>query len=800
MLTAMSEGAVTLAEGLATLGRALARRPERAVVALLEVPLSEKMAVAAALESLCEDEGIAGESAAIVEVHEDDGVRAELTTLNRERDLRLRHQRLIVVVATCAEALRFARELAPDLLTSPDVRLTIRAREREGTDDPAAMKVAIGALMQRLHRELDLTGLLPGSIERHKVPIDQLFMELADFQGLSRARSLTTLRRSQLTLFSDLEPSSPREERRRRATLLLADPGAGKTTLLRRLAVIYSEGGKDPLGVGAVLPLLVPLAELASARERDRVRPLSELLGGWLVAQGIEDLGWQSVMPEMLLLLDGIDEIPEVAVRRGLVEEAIALAEQRQIAAVVLTGRSFLVDELRGAIHRCRLLRIRAPERAEVERYLMSFIRLRAVEGAEGRARALTARIWGDRDLRALVATPLLLLFLALLHEFEGRLPDRRVEIYNRLSELLVDRWVHARSLARGSRVRSLSRGEVQQVLGPLAWWIVERGGGAASRVEIKAQLTSLLSRREEESVAAEQAETLLTILKDHSALLRRAPGGRWAFVHHSVAEFFAAREAERDQERWDVLVQEPFDSLWREVILFAAGIAGVERGNLARVDALVDAVLQGGRRSGRYEARYPSLMVGLLREDPQLSRRQQAALIERLCEFWFEHAFYRASANQVQYEAVAFLEWAVGSRFAPLVARALGRYFGGEPTRRVRWDRLLVASFFPGANKLQADDAVDVNEIVATYGRGEGNERAAMLIASPLVLALPRLLLGLRLDLGPLKVLLAAEDDWRLRLVRFDPPEGEGGLGGGEQLGCAEEGGDGEQREADDP
>ena len=728
---------------LEALRRALELHPARAVIALIEVAPPLASPLRRGIDGLVQEHGVTPDALSVIEVRDTAGVRAELTTINRERDLRLAAQRLLVVLAADAAALRLARELAPDLLTSPDLRLTVAPPEPAGTASRDALAAHLRALMLDRHRELDLTGLLPGTVERRTVALDSIFMELADFTE----SALPPLARD--------GANAPRP----RATLILADPGAGKTTLLRRLVTRYAAGEEDPLEIGECVALLLPLAEIADSRVKDRVRPIPEFLGEWLAAQGVDAAGLDALLPRMLLLLDGIDEVPDPQLRLALVEEALGLAEHQRILAVVLTGRSLLVDELRRFTPRCRMLRLRPPTREQIEDYLRHFMALRTGTQPATTPAELTRRIWEDRDLRALAATPLLLLFLALLHEFEGRLPDRRVEIYARLSELLVDRWVHARSLAsRSARSRTMTRGEVQTVLGPLAWWIVERGGAAVPEFAFKARLTDLLGRREDPPEAERRAGELLQLLQHESALLRPEPGRRWAFIHHSVAEFFAAREAEREPTSWEFLLADPYATRWREVLLFAAGIVGTERGSVARVDALFAAVDRGARRRGRYEARHPNLLVGLLREDPGLSTRQRRALLQRLGEFWFVNAFFQESALLAQAEAVDFLDWSAGSALAPLVRDLLDHYLTQGALHRVQWDRVFASALVP-SDGLPASALPDLT-------RRDPSQREMLLHAyvGPLAAALPRLMRAHGLDPAPLLAAWARSDDPRLR------------------------------------
>lgn len=762
------------------LEQALRLHPARAVVAILEVPSSRLGAVREAIRDAGEAAGIEDGAIEVHAVSVGGGDLAWLAGLNRERDLRIRVRRALVFLVADAPSLRLLRETAPDLTAATDVWVAISPSEVR--PDWSALASSVRDRMASLHGSFDLTGLLPGSVEKRVIEVDRLYMDLLDL-GPELPRQAAGRPGQE---FDAGDPPLP-------AWLLLADPGAGKTTALRRLAWTYAGGRGDPLGVGPAVPILLPLAELAVDRDRNRVRPLVDFLPDWLREHDIA--GGEALrdhLREILLLLDGLDEMREPGARRSVAVEVAGLVEQGKIAGVVLSGRSYLVDELRGESPRFRAASCRAPSPDQIRSYLERFLVARGTADAGRVATELADDILADRDLGELARTPLLLVFLALLHEIEGRLPDRRIEVYDRLAELLVERWVRARSLSRlgqSTGSRKAGRGEAWRVLGPLAWWFVERGGGAVPEVEIETRLCAIEALREEAPEAGRRARELLDLLRHDSALLRPEPRNSWAFVHPSVAEFFAARDAARDPDRWSLLIADPFRPEWREIVAFAAGFVGIEQGNTALLDQLVEAVLRGTRRAGRYEARHPSLLVGLLVEDPLLSSRQKRALAARLCEFWFTNAFHREvprrsaqpgpglltrlverSADRVQAEAAAFLSWGAGSALRDMLAAELAGWFAPQPSPSIRWDRLLAASRYVASPEAEQAFRFLLTHWakVAPELRAPLDPRHAPLLETggPLLESLPALLPSYDISPEPLLSFLRGHADWRLRAV----------------------------------
>lgn len=609
--------------------------------------------------------------------------RAQLREFNRARDTLLASHRLIYLRVGSAEDVRFLRRVAPDLTAAIDVFVELVAAPT-GSSDWGECQRQVRALMMDRHGELDFRGLLPASVDQRVLPLDQLYLSLVD------------LRSRQVSF----------EFARDNAWLVLGHPGTGKTTFVRHLAWTYARGEDDPLELGVKLPVLLSLSDYGHEREQNRVAGLIEFLPRWLSEQGVTHASAVlEQLPRVLLLLDGLDELRSTEARRGVLTEVEQLLHAGRIGGVVVTGRSYLVDELRERNYGLRLCTTRAPTREEVHAFVRNFVRLQ--RGDERHAEQLVARIEADPDLRALAQTPLMLAFMVVLDELEGRLPDRRIEIYYRLGEMLVERWTRARSIgASTTRRERPTRADALRVLGPLAWWTVERGGGAVDEVSLLREIERIEARRETPEEARRRATALLELLGKDTALLVPIGQQRWTFVHPSIAEYFAGVEAERAPERWQALLEDPFRAEWREIVLFCAGQLGVIEGRMSSLDQLVNAILHKSRRAGRYDAKYPSLLMGLLAESPGLSSEQISHIVRRLLEFVFQTAFSVRSRWQVQREFVALLGASSPSVHVVLAAQLRDSF--GARAASIRWDRVFMFSELPDV--LMATDA----EIVA--------------------------------------------------------------------------------------
>jgi len=570
---------------------------ERAVLALVQLPPAGP-GIPAAAQVAADLAGALRGPVEVLTVHEDEATRVRLLALNTGRDLLLRRLRAVIFVCDSGTAARFLRHTAPDLTATVDLVFDLEVEVDLSHDE-------LGRRLQEVQgqrfRELDLSGLVPHTADVVRVSVEAVYQarRLIRPEGGARVEG--------------------------GAGLLLAEPGAGKTTWMRHAAGQPSEK----------LALYAPLSAWV-AQARERALPLFDWLEGFTGRL----LGGQPVhlgphLGQMILLLDGLDEVPGRDARRRVVEEVLALRQEHPGFVCIVAGREHVVEDLLAEqLRRLRVLRL-APVQPAQRRHLVDAL-LRARRGLAATARLapdvahLQQEILGHRDFARFGANPLLLTFLAVLADLGRGMPAQRVELYDELVGMLIVSWQKVRTASTGRR---LNRADVLRVVAPLAWRLVERGVGGLTEDELLDFLVETDARESDSGAARRAARHRLEQLREDSALLL-ATDGLWRFHHATIAEFLAARAVLQTPAFLGELCVDPYEPRRVQVLAFALALAcDLEpRDDVAL--PLLEALDAKARRPGRYDAKIPRVLVTCLREAhamPAGLRKRLAAHVLRV-------------------------------------------------------------------------------------------------------------------------------------------------------------------------
>ena len=412
--------------------------------------------------------------------------------------------------------------------------------------------------------------------------------------------------------------------------LLKGPPGSGKTTLLRHLAVCFMRGqAAERLGWSgpALLPILAPLRNFGRYLNEHRAtcinpapRALRQFIEDYFAEYELQLPGgfFYDRLQEgrCLVLLDGLDEVGDAAQRACVAQMVSAFIKHYAPAGnrFGLASRPRGYDEV--AIHLprpvvCAVQRLTPEGRDQLVTNL-----LKVLEPDDRLRREETPTLLADMRAKAKVdelsLIPLFCTTLVLVYKYRSAtLPERRVDVYKELVDLLLGFW----DTSRWEREHTADSRELALTDGTGRAFMEEREAIEAKRDALKClaawmqanHATDLPRARAEKRLAeffrsqgassTEQrtwARNFLAMAHHRSGLFVESEPDVYAFSHQNFREYLAATDLveQLDEEMIRSALAHAADPLWEEVILLAAAHPDL---SARRRDLMLQRLSEGG-------------------------------------------------------------------------------------------------------------------------------------------------------------------------------------------------------------
>ena len=440
--------------------------------------------------------------------------------------------------------------------------------------------------------------------------------------------------------------------------VVLGHPGSGKTFLLRWIA---TQAGNNYCGIQQPLPLLISLSAFAQhPGPIGLLEYIQETLleAGQPIASALTHIVSQG---RAIFLLDGLDETGDAFFRRRISSAIEDLQKEASNNLIITTSRISGYD---GGLSSALLFILSAFDDEAIRMFLLRWCELYARDrlgdtpyaAEQGRHAGikLAEDVLSHPEIRDLARNPLLLTVLAIVHRAGVRLPDHRVELYEHATRVLVERWNRIRSLSETSPHTPLKSADAVRLLGPVALDLIRSGvRGAIPEERLRKMLARALAKGGLKAVAT--PDEAIHLFKNALGLLVEQGPGLYAFLHLTLAEYFAAWEAIRSAELESMAADPALvaSSVWREVFLLAAGELGINRADDLRLSQLIAQILSTTERLlPKPSPAVPSLLAGLLADDPGLDPATITKILDTLIPKWWFDSDYGLDTGQVIAEA----------------------------------------------------------------------------------------------------------------------------------------------------
>ena len=348
-----------------------------------------------------------------------------------------------------------------------------------------------------------------------------------------------------------------------RRVVILGVPGAGKTTLVQFLATVVATDGLDAMD----LPIVVRLPEFALALTEQPDLTIFD----WVVSQAEAMECVDIVVPlerqlrqspgTILALFDGLDEVPgsdmaETGVRRSgslrskVIEAIKAFVRRFRNQRYVITSRLSGFDESSWTELDFRKIELQEygddQIREAIEKW-STILSNSKHESADKIEEDLTESIFENPRVRQLAGNPLILTILIVMCKARGyALPRRRVDLYEKVTEVFLDSWEKSKRKEHGFREIGnidLDTRELRWLIAELALAMQRAGLFTAHRWWVIDHLQDTLCNRLgfDSLTAKKQADPILRFISARAGLLDERLPSVFAFTHRTMQEYFAA-------------------------------------------------------------------------------------------------------------------------------------------------------------------------------------------------------------------------------------------------------------------
>ena len=341
--------------------------------------------------------------------------------------------------------------------------------------------------------------------------------------------------------------------------IILGKPGAGKSTFLQHIIIECNNGNL----LSDRVPILIKLRDYVRKARRDENFNFKHHIYSFI--KDISQREVETLLNEgrVLLLLDGLDEVPEADVDK-VIDEINWLIDDNPLNNVIITCR------LQGQKYKFNdftYLEIADFDEAQILVFAEKWFAARYNNHLQkGKVKAQKfmgqLKLPENKHILELVTTPLLLSLVCKIFSAKHQFYSKRHKLYEQGIEILLSKWDESRRIKRERLYQDLNVEEKVKLLSYIAARKFEQEQYVLfDKSEIQEYISEYLEISEEDSQAA-----LESIIAQHGLLVERAQH-IYSFSHLTFQEYFAVKYFQNNFN-WKKLVAHITKKRYQELFL----------------------------------------------------------------------------------------------------------------------------------------------------------------------------------------------------------------------------------------
>ena len=370
--------------------------------------------------------------------------------------------------------------------------------------------------------------------------------------------------------------------------MVLGGPGVGKSTFLRKVGLEVLKG-KDGHFAYECTPVFLELKKFTEDSIDIKVLITKEFeICGYPYPAEMTEMALKSDI--LLILLDGLDEVPDANVDNVVHKVQDFVNQYRQNRFIISSRRSVNI----GASTQFANVEVADFDDSQIKRYIYNWFTSISNESTRRLDGEVTTAdlCWGmlnapeHQATKELVRNPLLLTFLCLVYGKTHNFPRNRAALYEKALNIFLEEWPDEKHVSRDLLISQyLNILDEESLLSEIAAKNFEEDCLLFKENELVDQIKEF-GERNSITLSKVDARNILKSITVEQGFFVEKVSGVYSFPHLTFQEYLTANYFVNTQSIQKLVTGHLHDRRWREVFLFTAELVPEADGLLVEMEA----------------------------------------------------------------------------------------------------------------------------------------------------------------------------------------------------------------------